>query len=366
MSPAKNFLCIAAFLASVPACSHIPPPIVSFGVCVNQAISGQVNAIITEVETDLASEQYLSLLTDLGKRVGWTVVDCAVQEVLGASQAKHESAPSDALSATKVAHAKAWLARGGTAMEREGASMEIAILNESSKLTTTDLAFIAAAVDYQMREHVAPAWGMEPWPVSAYTALPAAADQLHPLFIMDSIGVPDALGDHNDVAGFIFERVLPPADPTDATVVSHECAEAFVNPTCNLFEPMPGGRQIAREVGDPVEATGYPVQVTIDGVTRTIMVSNFVLPSFFQAGSKGPWDYMQQLSGPFAMLGGGYEIIEDASGTVSDVFAHGDRLRARLLAFKHADPRSRTSRIHALRAGLKRGTPAGDVRPGAG
>lgn len=99
------------FALGCSSCAHVPPPIVDFGQCLNKDISTQVNAIITEVETDLASAQYVQLLTDLGKKLGWTIVDCAVQEVLGSENAKLQSAPNDQLGQTKVVHAKAWLSR---------------------------------------------------------------------------------------------------------------------------------------------------------------------------------------------------------------------------------------------------------------
>lgn len=77
----------------------------------NGEIGPQVAPIIAEVESALASGSWLVLLTDLGKRVGFAVVDCAVNEVLDHSRARLAAAPSDELSYTKIVNGTDWLHR---------------------------------------------------------------------------------------------------------------------------------------------------------------------------------------------------------------------------------------------------------------
>jgi len=224
--------------------------------------------------------------------------------------------------------------------------VEIALISESDRLNPVELAFQAAALDAQMRLHFAPAWGLEPWPVSAYAKLPTEhASLYHPMFVMDEIGAPDALGFHDDAAQFIYSRVLAPSDASDATTASHEACEERGDPTCDLWRPMPDGRLVALEASDAVETTDYPITVTLNGETRTIRVSNFCLPDWWKAGSSGPWDYLGLLRGPFQLLPGGYMIVQHQDGRTENVYA--DRAVGKLLAFKRADPMSRTSRRHA-------------------
>src|SRR3954447_2512709 len=91
-----RLLAVAALTLSLAcsSCAHVPPPIKDFGQCVTEDLGGQVAAVITEVETDLASGSFVALLTDLGKRVGFAVVDCAVSEVTTKARAQAASAPN--------------------------------------------------------------------------------------------------------------------------------------------------------------------------------------------------------------------------------------------------------------------------------
>lgn len=221
--------------------------------------------------------------------------------------------------------------------------MEIAFTNAKSRFPELDLAFQVAAVDLQMRRDFAPAWGVEPWPCSAYRALPSQTDLFHPIFVMDDIGA-DALGYHDDVLNYIFGRVLTPEMATDATTSSHEAVEMRADPTCEEWSAMADGREVAKETGDPVEADAYPVTVSVGGVERGLLLSNFVLPAYFDPLSKGPWDFMGLLSGPApAMTPGGYLILRDPrTGEISNIFS--DRHAARHLAAKKADPTTRTAR----------------------
>jgi hypothetical protein len=126
------------------------------------------------------------------------------------------------------------------------------------------------------------------------------------------------------------------------------------DPPCDVWWKMPDGREVAAEVGDPVEGDSYPVTVTIAGHTRTIQMSNFILPAWKDPASKGPYDYLGLLKAPFAMTPGGYMIIRDPkTGETQDVFAaEADgahrHLGRKLLAMKRADSHSRAARRLAL------------------
>jgi hypothetical protein len=72
---------------------------------------------------------------------------------------------------------------------------------------------------------------------------------------------------------------------------------------------------VPEEVCDPVQGSdyeepGYP----------GLFVSNFVAPAWFQAGSKGPWDYAGALKGPLTQLSTGYHELVNGDGSSTNVF----------------------------------------------
>lgn len=227
--------------------------------------------------------------------------------------------------------------------------MQIGVVLQSVSLDPRDLAFIVAAWDAQSKEFCA-AWGI-PWvPVVLYQPAPALATlagSVRVMTVQDVLDDPGALGYHDDESGVILARIL--AD-NGADSGSHECCEESADPDCDLWVPMGNGNEIAREVCDPVEGDNYMQTAEIGGDTREIPVSNYVLPSYFDANGKAPFDRMGKLSAPFTMDAGGYQIIRDASGDVNDVFAQRRRVviggpgaHARLAA-KLARPESRLLR----------------------
>jgi len=110
----KRFLAtvfLIPLMACSAGCAHIPTPIKDFGSCLNNELGPQIAGIIADVESALASANYFALLTSLGRRVGFAVVDCAVLEVGQNSRARYMAAPGDRLSAVKADHADAWMSR---------------------------------------------------------------------------------------------------------------------------------------------------------------------------------------------------------------------------------------------------------------
>jgi hypothetical protein len=80
--------------------------------------------------------------------------------------------------------------------------------------------------------------------------------------------------------------------------------------------PLGVGRELAREACDPVEGDSYE----IDGVA----VSNFVTPEYFGEPSRRPvpsYDAMGLVTAPLTMRPGGYQIVRDSDGVVSERFA---------------------------------------------
>jgi len=229
---------------------------------------------------------------------------------------------------------------------------QICIVNRSG-LGKPDCAFIANACNQQMTE-AAQAWGVEPTPVVFYDT----ADGLPPIecrimVIVDSLDEPGALGYHTDELGDIFARVLNQGPVDTCTTVSHECLEMLVDPECTAWRPAGmSGREVALEVCDPVQADSYPIGATIAGETRQMMVSNYVLPRWFDPAGVGAFDAMLKLDAPLSMSAGGYEIVRDSDGNRFDIFARtrlGDNDAKVNVAMKIARKGSRT--LRRLRGG---------------
>lgn len=228
---------------------------------------------------------------------------------------------------------------------------QIAVVNRSSTIDPTTLAFLVDAWDRQAKE-IADAYGVPYTPVILYDSvdkLPGIDTGEVRLFtIVDALPeAPDAAGYHDDQLGVIYARIL--AENT-AGAGPHEVCEEEVDPTCDKWSPMGDGREVAYETCDAVEGDSYTQEGKIGEDTRPVPVSNYVLPSWFDPNGKYPYDKMGKLTAPLTLRPGGYMIVRDAAGNTSDVFAqnrrveHGGedgRLRAEA---KRARPDSRLSR----------------------
>ena len=183
----------------------------------------------------------------------------------------------------------------------------IRIINHSTLVNAVDLAAAAKAQQVQIDRDFVPYWGASK-AATIKTGKKARAGEWR-FVLADTIDAAGALGYHT-VHGVtptaIIDVALCQQDGVSWTsCLSHEVLEALADPFCNLTWPYPGGKQVAYEVGDPVERDGY----LIDGVE----VSNFVTPAWFQGGA-GPFDYMQKLSAPLTLDRGGYIAVHDGSG----------------------------------------------------
>lgn len=206
--------------------------------------------------------------------------------------------------------------------------MEIAVIN-SSKLSKIDVCFMVEAVAYQVIE-CAKFWGIQPMACSFYdTVAGLPADDVHIIEIVDDLDQPGALGYHTDVAGVEYGRVLAQGAATSITL-SHEALELLCDPTCDQWRARGDGTMVALEVCDPVEGDSYGVVTTVLGEDRTVTLSNYVLPAWFNPAARNvAVDRMHTAPGPGTMTPGGYMVILDSDGNEQDVFA---RLRYASLA----------------------------------
>jgi hypothetical protein len=203
--------------------------------------------------------------------------------------------------------------------------VQIGVVNKSSSLDPTILPFLVDAWDRQAKEF-AEAWNVPYTPVVLYdteNGLPTATGEVRLLTIQDVLDAPGALGYHDDELGVIFARILA---ENNAESGPHEVCEEEGDPTCNLWMPMGDGREVAKESCDPVEGDSYEQEATVGDDIVSVPVSNYVLPSWFDPNGKAPYDRMGKLTAPLTMTPGGYMIVRDATGDVTDVFAQNRRV----------------------------------------
>jgi len=214
---------------------------------------------------------------------------------------------------------------------------QIAIVNKSKRLTDDFVAFAAKACAEQVIE-CAKAWGIEPTPVAFYASesnLPARDCRI--MALVDELDeAPGAGGYHIFELGIVYGRVLAGDQNATSVVLSHECLEQLVDPYCNEWRSMGGGRRVALEVCDPVQADTYGLTVEIMGERRAIVLSNYVLPRWFEPAAVGMFDRMGELRAPLSMSEGGYLIIRDADGNEENIFANRPRLRLQGITAKLA------------------------------
>jgi hypothetical protein len=206
------------------------------------------------------------------------------------------------------------------------------------------------AVNQQLADHFIPAYAYwfrrmkqtsDHWSASAFASLdgidPLAYD---PCFILDR--VPNGeLGSHQNVLGIVTARALAQGAETSITL-SHEAIEWRADRPCNIWIRQPDGSGKAFEPCDPVERTDYPISVTMFGITRTVQVSNFVLPNWFIPGSEGPWDYLGRLDGPGKILSGCHVVSQEMDGSITTAYGRGTSPVTMAQAIAH--PLSRTFR----------------------
>lgn len=211
------------------------------------------------------------------------------------------------------------------------------------------LAFIAAAVDLQMRRDVAPVFRLgEPWTVGAISSLDGVRDAQNVRKILTfrpKLSVAGALGFHSERFGIDYAEALPPrvdGSTIDGTTVSHEVLETFFDPGCDLAFLMPDNSRVDGEICDPCEADSYPEVVSIGNENRVVLLSNFVFPSWFGLGGEGPFDLLGKIKAPFQLAPGGYMRVVNVGGDESFVFAD-EQARGRVEA-KLSNATSRVAR----------------------
>ncbi|MFD8650663.1 hypothetical protein [Streptomyces mirabilis] len=196
--------------------------------------------------------------------------------------------------------------------------MFVAVQNHSTRVSDADVALMVRAVAHQVRYDVAPAWGQKYASVVFLPKGAAVPAGSYAIGVYDTADQADALGYHSEEAdGTVYGKVFvsPVLDHggtvlegelSVSAVLSHEVLETVVDPHVQLWASDGGDGLFAYEACDAVEDGAYSVRVG----GRTVSVSNFVLPAYFdaQAPAGTRVDYLAQLTRPFEISKGGYAV----------------------------------------------------------
>lgn len=209
--------------------------------------------------------------------------------------------------------------------------MSFVVLNKSTLVTPAEAAQMTQAVASQLWWQAAPAWGRKAPAMRLDSSAGKPGEWV--INILDTPDQADALGWHTEdpggkVYGNIFAKPVFDAggdacsrELSVSSVLSHEALETMFDWTVNLWADDGYGTLWSYEVCDPCEADSYPI--VLNGA-RT-MVSNFVLPSFFDGASTGKVDWLGTCAGPFLLAARGYAVTIKTIGQPSQIFgAHYD------------------------------------------
>lgn len=182
--------------------------------------------------------------------------------------------------------------------------IKVAVVNESTVLTDKEVRAALPAFNKQMANDVYPSWGT---PAHCYfypknRVVPANYWQM---ILLDDSDQEGALGYHDVTADFrpigkIFAKTDLDYGLSWTVTFSHELLEMVLDPDCVRAAQVANTTFVAYELCDPCEADQFGYE--IDGV----LVSDFILPSFFQPQATKDFDFMGHIKKPLQLLPGGY------------------------------------------------------------
>jgi Calcineurin-like phosphoesterase len=242
------------------------------------------------------------------------------------------------------------------------ATIRVSIINEGKLAAPAEVQAAVAALQRQVSEHFAPAWG-----VDATLSFVAGGAKPLPgnwwLVILDDSDQAGALGYHDltDEAmllGKVFVKTARDASVRWTVTASHELLELLADPAINLTVCATENNNLvlyAYEICDPCQADEFGY--AIDGVA----VSDFLFPSWFETFHRAgavPLDYCGRVGAPFAILPGGYANVLD-TGHPASAWTEKKGPAATIAGARFAErPAVAGSRREQRRRGAARWTPS--------
>lgn len=193
--------------------------------------------------------------------------------------------------------------------------IQIDVVNSSTVVSAAQLQAVVAAAQVQVNKHFGPAWGIDA--TLNIISKGKNANSRHWLIaVLDDADQANALGYHDvTAAGLPLAKVFARTTLQDgghwSVTFTHELLEMLADPEINLTVFVQDsditGRLYAYEVCDPCEDD------TLGYVINHILVTDFVLPSYFelQTGAPAPYDIRRKIQSQFQILTGGYQSVFD-------------------------------------------------------
>jgi hypothetical protein len=255
------------------------------------------------------------------------------------------------------------------------AGIQVAVINESTVLSDEAVSLAIPALQIQVHNHFAPAWGID-----ADLAFVPKGSVLPPgawwLTILDDSDQAEAVGYHELTPegrplGKVFARSAKDAGIPWTVTVSHELLEMLADPNAHLavfVQPHAYASFLyAYEICDPCEAREY--WYTVHTGVHQVQVSDFVFPAWCEpvpTGATPRFDYGGHITAPCQCLPGCHVDVYDVWYSTSPPYLgegkpsgyevpsrYGSR-RARRGGSRHRWRRSRILRAHAEIPGVPR------------
>jgi hypothetical protein len=181
----------------------------------------------------------------------------------------------------------------------------LALVSETSRVSSSQLARVAAALNKQATRDITQLWGVQA-SVDAFSDLEDVPLGYWPMIVRDDIGFPGAAGIHLDEDGQPFALIQH--SNSWSLTASHEAVEMMVDPLGDRLIAGPslkedqGRVEYLVEVADPSEAAEFGY--TING----ILMSDFYGPQFFDpvAAQGVRYSFTGAITEPRQVLRGGY------------------------------------------------------------
>jgi hypothetical protein len=188
----------------------------------------------------------------------------------------------------------------------QGVIPTIACFNNATVALGVDFNDLIDAMQEYVDKFVAPVWGTPAKLVKTKDFQSGA----WAMVFLDDADQPGALAYHDLTPdGLPVSKVFVKTTLDDGQLVSvsasHELVEMLVDPAINMMTTGPDPKlTYAYESADPVEESSFAV--------NGIQMSDFVYPAYFEVFRKPKsvqFDQMKQVTKPFQILKGGYQII---------------------------------------------------------
>lgn len=191
-------------------------------------------------------------------------------------------------------------------------TINIDIIDQSTRGSAYDWQRIAAALQEQVRSHVSGPWGMGNSATVRVRTKPLRGHW--PVYLLDDSDIAGALGYHETDPGSpilpigkVFVKTDEKYGLEPSVTLSHEVVEIIGDPMAQLTFQATATQFWALELCDPCEADALAYETPkFPGV----LLSDFVLPQWF-FGGPGPFTYRQTIPTFRTLAKGGYQAYMD-------------------------------------------------------